>query len=312
MLEHQLVERPHRSDQHEDPVADTNRLRVSPTRTPHRSRHAQPRRTHPGAPQTMTHGTSRRAHLLRDARRPETNPAQMGDAGRMSSAICQTERANGGSLAHRRRRIAAADGGQRPRPPPGRRRRPVADGRRLRRRRVRARGRRRRRPDPAVPHRPRVVVVRGASDGSPPTSSRRWSATWPTRWRRPSWCWSAAAGGCRSRSPTRSSRPAATSSTRRRRARPKDRQAWVAEQAGEAGVRLDPAAACGVADRLGEDAGRLTGSSPRWRRPTARPAADAGRGRAVPRRGRRRAAVGPHRRDRRRRDDQGTRRCWAG
>jgi len=41
--------------------------------------------------------------------------------------------------------------------------------------------------------------------------------------------------------------------------RARDRPAWVTEQAGEAGVRLSGAAASMVAERLGEDAGRLDG-----------------------------------------------------
>ena len=41
--------------------------------------------------------------------------------------------------------------------------------------------------------------------------------------------------------------------------RPRDRQAWVADQAGEAGVRLSSPAAATIAERLGEDAGRLDG-----------------------------------------------------
>ena len=41
--------------------------------------------------------------------------------------------------------------------------------------------------------------------------------------------------------------------------RPRDRQAWVADQAGEAGVRLSSPAAAAIAERLGEDVGRLDG-----------------------------------------------------
>jgi DNA polymerase-3 subunit delta len=41
--------------------------------------------------------------------------------------------------------------------------------------------------------------------------------------------------------------------------RPKDRQAWIAEKAEEAGVRLDPWATTRVAAWLGEDVGRLDG-----------------------------------------------------
>ncbi len=41
--------------------------------------------------------------------------------------------------------------------------------------------------------------------------------------------------------------------------RPKDRQAWIAEKAEEAGVRFDPSATMRVATWLGEDIGRLDG-----------------------------------------------------
>ena len=41
--------------------------------------------------------------------------------------------------------------------------------------------------------------------------------------------------------------------------RPKDRQAWIAEKAEEAGVRFDPSATVRVATWLGEDIGRLDG-----------------------------------------------------
>lgn len=41
--------------------------------------------------------------------------------------------------------------------------------------------------------------------------------------------------------------------------RPRDRQAWIGEQAAEAGVRLAGAAAALIAERLGEDAGRVDG-----------------------------------------------------
>jgi DNA polymerase-3 subunit delta len=41
--------------------------------------------------------------------------------------------------------------------------------------------------------------------------------------------------------------------------RPRDRQAWIGEQAADAGVRLSGAAATLIAERLGEDAGRADG-----------------------------------------------------
>jgi DNA polymerase-3 subunit delta len=41
--------------------------------------------------------------------------------------------------------------------------------------------------------------------------------------------------------------------------RPRDRPAWVADQAAEAGVRLSNPAAAAIAQRLGEDVGRLDG-----------------------------------------------------
>jgi DNA polymerase-3 subunit delta len=41
--------------------------------------------------------------------------------------------------------------------------------------------------------------------------------------------------------------------------RPRDRQSWVLEQAGDGGVRLAPGAAATIAERLGEDVGRLDG-----------------------------------------------------
>ena len=42
-------------------------------------------------------------------------------------------------------------------------------------------------------------------------------------------------------------------------ARAGDRQAWIVEQAAEEGVRLSPPAAAAIAERLGEDVGRLDG-----------------------------------------------------
>ena len=47
---HRPVQRPRRIDQHQDPAAHPHRLRVPRTRTTHRPRHAQPRRTPPPLP----------------------------------------------------------------------------------------------------------------------------------------------------------------------------------------------------------------------------------------------------------------------
>ena len=98
---------------------------------------------------------------------------------------------------------------------------------------------------------------------------------------------------------------------RHRRAGPGTARRGSPSEAAAGGVRFDPAAASAVAERLGEDVGRLDGilATLVSTYGTSR-RADRRRRRAVPRRGRRRAAVGPHRRRRRRRDDQARSRCW--
>ena len=82
--------------------------------------------------------------------------------------------------------------------------------------------------------------------------------------------------------------------------RARDRQGWVGDHAAAAGVKLSPPAAALVAERLGEDVGRLDGLLATLAATFGSAAAAPRRCRAVHRRGRRRAAVGSHRRHRRR------------
>ena len=82
--------------------------------------------------------------------------------------------------------------------------------------------------------------------------------------------------------------------------RARDRQGWVGEHATSVGVKLAPAAAALVAERLGEDVGRLDGLLATLAATFGSPPAASGGRRAVHRRGRRRAAVGAHRCRRRR------------
>ena len=94
--------------------------------------------------------------------------------------------------------------------------------------------------------------------------------------------------------------------------RARDRQAWVVEHAAATGVKLAPPAAALVAERLGEDVGRLDGLLATLAATFGGDAAaGAGGRRAVHRRGRRGAAVGPHRRHRRRQHGDGARPCWS-
>ena len=170
---------------------------------------------------------------------------------------------------------------------------------------VRAGRRRRRRPDAAVPDRAAVVVAPRRRALQRRRRWRRSSPTWPIRCPRPSWCSSAAAGAWPSRSPTPSRRPARRHATPTPPTRARDRQGWIADRGRGARRQAVRRRRPAVAERLGEDVGRLDGAARRrWRRRTAARQLARRRRRAVPRRGRRRAAVGPDRRHRRRRHRQ--------
>ena len=170
------------------------------------------------------------------------------------------------------------------------------------------RGRGRRRPDPAVPHRAarggRPRRRRGSAPTTWPRSSPTSAIRSPTHRSRARRRRRAAR---RRRSPTPSRRPAARIVDTGAAARAPGAQR-VDRGAGRrrAGVRLDPPAKSAIADWLGEDVGRLAGHARHAGSATYGGAeAHGGRRRAVPRRGRRRAAVGPHRRHRPRRHGDG-------
>ena len=152
---------------------------------------------------------------------------------------CDDGRPDDRAPADRRRRVDPARRRQRPRPRARRRRRPVADGRRVRRRGRTSCG------ASSTPPRRRRSSPSGASSwpatsaGSPPTSvgparrlPRRPAAD------APSWCWSAAAGALAKALTDAAKAAGAAVRDTTPPTGPRDRQAWIADEAAASGVEL--------------------------------------------------------------------------